>query len=201
MKKTIISLILILTMLPLSAQQISHPYYKQTLSLSWQNHYAFGEYGNFIDKYSLGGFDFNYTYYFDNSMGIGISFAWNYGEQFVPSKVVRPAENIAIKAAGTKYTEAIPIKAQYKYMITPRSFVKFYVAAGMGAIYNKQELHVQDYAMYNGSWAFLLNPEIGVMIPFGINSVWGLNINAGYNWATNDFQNIYANFGLYIAFF
>lgn len=201
MKKIIIPLILILTVLPLSAQKRSNPYYKQTLSLSWQNHIAFGEYGSFIDDYSLAGLDFNYTYYFDNSMGIGISFSWDYAEKFIPSQVFRPAENIAIKAAGTKYTETLPIKAQYKYMITPRSFIKLYVAAGLGAVYNKQEFHVQDHALYNGSWAFLLNPEAGVLIPFGRNTVWGLNINAGYHWATNKFQNFYANFGLYVAFY
>jgi hypothetical protein len=46
-----------------------------------------------------------------------------------------------------------------------------------------------------------MSPEVGVYIPFGKHAPWGANVVAGYNWATNNAQNLYFNVGLYFSVF
>ncbi len=173
--------------------------YEQVYSVTWNTYLPIGATSDFLSQYSLNGLDLNYTYYFNNNMGVGLDISWNFNNRSIGPEVVRPNNNIAIYAAQYRMVQIIPIKAQFKYMITPDSFVKLYVAAGIGALNYSYQTEVQDFTMWNNTWGFLASPEVGILVPFGKDAVWGLNCHVGYNFGTNDFQNVYANVGLFFA--
>lgn len=173
--------------------------YEQVYSVSWNTYLPIGATSDYLSQYSFNGLDLNYTYYFQNNMGVGLDISWNYNNKAVAPQVIRPNDYLAIYAAQYRRVQIIPVKAQFKYMITPDNFVKLYVAAGIGALNYSYQTDVQEYSLWDNTWGFLMSPEVGVYIPFGRDAVWGLNIHAGYNYGTNNFQNFYANAGLYFA--
>ncbi len=175
--------------------------YEQIYSFNWQTYLPIGSTSDYISTFSLEGFNFNFAYFFTSNIGVGVDFGWSYNKEFVPRAVYRPDENTAIAAAINKYTDIFPIKVQFKYLINPKSAVKVYASAGIGGLRYGEETHVQDISISQHSWGFLLSPEVGAIVPFGKDSIWGLNVNAGLNWATNNFFNLYFNLGLYIGIY
>ena len=175
--------------------------YEQIYSFNWQSYLPLGSSNDYISRYSLEGFNFNFTYFVTSNIGVGVDFGWSYNKKFVPREIYRPDENTAVAAAINKYTDIFPIKAQFKYMINPKDAVKVYASAGLGAPRYGEETHVQDLSIGQHSWGFLMSPEVGMIVPFGKDALWGLNANAGLNWATNNFFNLYFNLGLYIGIY
>lgn len=175
--------------------------YEQIYSFNWGTYLPLGSSADYISNFSLKGFNFNFTYFFTSNLGVGVDFGWSYNSKFIPREVYRPDENTAIAAATNRHSDIFPIKAQFKYMINPTSAVKVYASAGIGGLRYGEETHVQDLSIGNHSWGFLLSPEIGAIVPFGKDATWGLNANAGINWATNNFLNLYFNLGLYFGIY
>lgn len=175
--------------------------YRQVYTINWQSYLPLGTTNEFLSRYSLEGLDLSFAYFFTEHIGAGIDISWNCNGKAFDPQVYYPDPNTAVYAGIFKYTEIIPIKAQFKYMINPESFVKIYASAGIGALKYGYQTQIQEYSIGNNSWGFLANPEIGILIPFGKSAPWGLNIAAGYNWATNKFQNLYFNAGIFLAVF
>lgn len=175
--------------------------FRQVYSLNWQMALPTGNCSDFISKIGMNGMNFNFTFFFNDYLGVGADFSWDFNQLKVPAKPYFPSENFAIYAAQYKTIESFPLKAQLKYIINPTGFVKVYLAAGLGATSYTEATQIQDYQIWNSTWGFLMSPEVGALIPFGRNASWGANITAGYNWATNNAQNMYFNVGLFFAVF
>ncbi len=175
--------------------------YEQVVSANWNTYQPIGATADFLSQYSLNGLNLNYSYYFNNNMGIGFDLSWSYNNKAIAPQVIKPNDHLAIYAAQYRMVQIIPIKAQFKYMITPDSFVKLYVAAGIGALNYSYQTEVQEFVLWDNTWGFLVSPEVGILVPFGRNASWGLNAHVGYNYGTNDFQNLYANLGIFFAIY
>lgn len=173
----------------------------QVYSIGWQNSVSLGTAAEFIPSMGFNGADFNFGFFVTDNIAIGADFAWGYNQKTVDPEVYKIGENAAVYAALYKTSQTIPMKAQFKYLFNPMSFVKVYVAAGIGATSYTEYSQIQEYQFTNSSWGFLMSPEVGVYIPFGKRAHWGANLVAGYNWATNKAQNMYFNVGLYFSVF
>jgi hypothetical protein len=137
--------------------------------------------------------------------------SYNNYHQKIGKQIYKPTENMAINAAQYRYTQAFPLKAQVKYFFSQNRFIKGYAGLGLGALSAGQHIIVQDLDSWDNNWGFLVAPEIGVLIPFGIDSPFGANLTAGYNFSTNkaslgnvssdNRQSFYFNVGMYVAIF
>jgi outer membrane protein W len=184
---------------------------KQIYSINWQVNVPVGSSRNFVSNTNFEGINANWAYFVTDNVAVGLDLGYNNYHQKFSQRVYRPNENTAINAAQYRYTQTFPIKAQVKYFFTPNSMVKAYAGLGIGALSAGQHIVIQDYDAWNNNWGFLLSPEIGMLVPFGMGSNWGANITAGYNWSTNqsafgsikidDRQSFYINVGLYLAIF
>ncbi len=184
---------------------------KQIYSINYQVNVPVGSSRDFISKTNFEGININWAYFVTNNIAVGLDLGYNNYHQKVSQRVYRPNANTAINAAQYRYTQTFPLKAQVKYFFTPYNMVKAYAGLGVGALSAGQHIVIQDFDAWNNNWGFLLSPEVGVLIPFGVDNTWGANITAGYNWSTNkstlgnikidDRQSFYLNVGLYLAIF
>lgn len=170
-----------------------------------------GSVRDFVSKGSFEGVNLNWAYFVTPTLTVGVDLTYNNFHQKIGQQIYRPNENMAINAAQYRYTQSFPLKAQVKYFFTQSHFIKAYAGLGIGALSAGQHIIVQDLETWENTWGFLLSPEVGMLIPFGHDSIWGANVTAGYNWSTNkstfgnidlkNRQSFYFNVGLYIAIF
>ncbi|MBO7763470.1 MAG: hypothetical protein J6S16_00870 [Bacteroidales bacterium] len=199
MKKILITVVAVLVA-SVSFAQTNHRF-SQVYSFGWQSSVPLGAQADFISRAGFNGADFNFGFFVTDNIAVGADFAWGYNHKSVPAEIYQVSENCAVYAALYKTTQTIPMKAQFKYLFNPEGFVKVYAAAGLGATSYVEYTQIQEYEFSNSSWGFLMSPEVGVYIPFGKHAPWGANVVAGYNWATNNAQNLYFNVGLYFSVF
>ena len=185
---------------------------KQIYSINYQVNVPVGSSRNFVSNMNFEGININWAYFVTGNVAVGLDLGYNNYHQKFSQRVYKPNENTAINAAQYRYTQTFPIKAQVKYFFNPYNMmVKPYAGLGIGALSAGQHIVIQDFDAWNNNWGFLLSPEVGVLIPFGVGSDWGANITAGYNWSTNkstlggikidNRQSFYFNIGLYLAKF
>ena len=212
MKKIIfLSAIAMLLSVTLSAQQSRVTSMKQVYSVNYQMSLPVGPTSDFVSKMSFEGININAAFFLTNNWSVGIDLSWNNQHQKIDKQVYYPTENVAINAAQYRYIQSFPLKAQVKYFVNPECLIKAYAGLGVGALSSTQHSIIQDYDFWNSQWGFLLSPEIGVLIPFTQTELFGLNVTAGYNWATNKYdmdqisvkniQGLYFNVGLFFAIF
>ncbi len=185
--------------------------YRQAYSFNWMTSVPVGATASFLPQTSFNGASLGYTYFLNERIGFGFDISWSYSTLYkAPEEYI--SDNVAIYASTKRMLQNFPIKVQAKYMLTPNSLAKVYVAAGIGAINTQEIADIQDIEFWDNTWGFLMSPEVGALIPFGSNSTWGAEIVAGYNWGTNTVglgtdvergfsQNLYFEVGLYIGIF
>ena len=213
MKKIILLLAIIVGCMELANAQ-SYSYngnMKQIYSINYQMNVPTGASKDFISKGSFEGVNFNWAYFVTDNVAVGMDLSYNNYHQKIGKQTYRPNENMAINAAQYRYTQAFPIKAQVKYFFSQNRFLKGYAGLGVGALSAGQHIVVQDLDSWDNNWGFLVAPEIGVLIPFGVDSPFGANLTAGYNFSTNSTslgnvssdnrQSFYFNVGMYVAIF
>lgn len=179
----------------------SHHRYTQVYSFNWQTTLPLGQSAEFIPNMGFNGANFNFAFFLTDNIAIGTDFSWAYNQRSIPADIYNIGDNCAVYAALYKTTQTIPMKAQFKYLFNPDSFVKVYASAGLGATNYVEYTQIQEYQFSNSSWGFLMSPEVGMYVPFGKHSNWGANVVAGYNWATNQAQNLYFNLGIFFSVF
>lgn len=209
MKKIIITLVTIIGCVQLVNAQSYGNDMKQIISVNYQINIPTASSTDFIKHASFEGININWAYFVTEHITVGLDLSYNNYHQKFSQRVYRPNDYTAINAAQYRYTQCFPLKAQAKYYFTPYNNVKLYAGLGIGALSAGQHIVVQDIDMWHNNWGFLLSPEVGVNIPFGVGNNWGANITAGYNWATNDSnfgnikidnrQSFYFNVGLFFA--
>ena len=184
---------------------------RQIYSLNWQQSIPVGNSRDFTSKMSFEGINVNWAYFVTDNIAVGLDLTYNNYHEKVGQKIYRPNANTAVNAAQDRYTQAFPIKVQGKYFSNLPGDVMVYSGLGIGALSAGQHIVIQDIDVWDNNWGFLLSPEVGMLIPLGIDSNWGANITAGYNWSTNksdvgkikivNRQSIDFNIGLYMALF
>lgn len=213
MKKIILLSAIILSCAGLANAQ-SYSYgndMKQIYSLNYQMGIPVGSVRDFVSNASFEGVNLNWAYFVTRNITVGVDLTYNNFNKKIGQQIYRPNENMAVNAAQYRYTQSFPLKAQVKYFFSQSRFIKAYAGLGIGALSAGQHIIVQDLEAWDNTWGFLLSPEVGMLIPFGRESIWGANVTAGYNWSTNkstfgnidlnNRQSFYFNVGLYIAIF
>lgn len=211
MKKIVLILAIGLSCVNLMKAQSYGNNMRQIYSLNYQMSIPLGSSRDFVSKASFEGININWAYFVTNHLTVGVDLTYNNYHQKIGQQIYRPNDFTAINAAQYRYTQVFPLKAQVKYFFTPNRFIKTYAGLGIGALSAGEHTIIQDIDIWNNNWGFLVSPEIGMLIPFGRDAMWGANVTAGYNYSTNSSkygninidnrQAFYFNVGLYIALF
>lgn len=213
MKKIVIVLAIALGCVNISKAQTfgNDSYMKQIIMANYQMSVPIGQTKDFISNMSFGGVNLSWEYFVTHNLTVGASFTYNNYNRKVGQRIYMPTPDMAMNAAQYRYTQVFPLKATVKAYFNPDSFAKVYAGLGIGALSAGQHIVIQDLGEWHNSWGFLIAPEVGVLVPFGSNANYGLNVNIGYNYSTNKTRfadikingrnSFYWNIGLYLALY
>jgi outer membrane protein W len=171
----------------LSAQE----YKKQYYTLGWQLTQPVGDFSDFANQFSLRGgyFDAKILLKDNFSVGFGISYAGFNEEK--DRTTYRINEGTAVTAAVYNYVVEVPFTVGgYYHFSTPDANIQPYAGLGLGLNYITEHTIVQDWELYDDQWSFVMKPEIGMYVPFGPESPFGLNLKVSYEFNTNKYTTV-----------
>ncbi len=145
---------------------------------------------DFVSKFSARGFALEGQGYVTDNISIGGRFAWDvfYEDKGWTLEHVNynlDGENKTgsdIYSYQKHYLNTMPLMATVHYTLNSDKVIPYF-GLGVGTYYIEQRNQLGIYIFQQNKWHFGLSPEVGVTIPLGQTSNWGLNVNFRYNWA------------------
>lgn len=174
--------------------------------LSIQANYAvsqpLGSLSDYASKTSGRGWNINLQYALNDRFSVGakVGFA-DFYERF-PREVYH-GEGEDISAVQTHTLQTIPVMASVQYAFAaPDARIIPYAGLSIGGANMNYEKYWGEFVERNSKWAFQVNPELGINVPFGKYSPVMLNANVQYNYAgykyneISNFNTVQGNIGL-----
>ncbi len=183
MKKIYITALLLIGMMISANAQ--HSYW----SINWDIAQPMGDAGDFIGKTSFRGISADGRYFVDNKLSVGGFFGWNtlYDKlENQPPYEFQGEDGSIGHISGTqfRYLNVFPVLVTAHYYVETGGKIKPYAGMGIGTVYSEQRVDVGLSSIYSDSWAFGVQPEVGVYIPFGYNGT-GINLAVRYLYGTS----------------
>jgi outer membrane protein len=143
-----------------------------------------GDMRNFIEKSTLRGLSGSTNWFLNDHITVGATFQWTSFYQ-KEDRETWMFDGGAVTATAWKEFYLIPIYANAKYHFTNEldSRLLPYAGLNLGVAYIEQLATVGTYEFENKVWKFALAPEVGTLIPMGIEKSWGLNLMLRYQMA------------------
>jgi outer membrane protein W len=197
MKKTIILSLIILASFGTAFSQ-------SIWSLSYEPATPLGDMRNFIDKSSLRGFSLSSNWFVTEKITVGFDVQWTaFYEK--DERYTWPFDGGAVTATAWKEFYLWPLYATVKYHFLKDEEARLlpYAGLGIGVSYVEQSAQVGKYEFKEKGWKFAMAPEIGTLIPMGIEKTWGFNVKLRYQMAIynkndiNLLQFLNYSFGVY----
>ena len=173
-KKTIIILLL-------TFSAVTYSYSQTFFSLSYEPSTPLGDMRTYIEKSSLRGLNANASRYLNDHLSVGLNLQWT-GFYQKEERHTWSFEGGAITATAWKEFYIIPIYANARYHLKTEeeSALLPYIGFNLGVAYVEQLLQISDVEEQGKYWKFAFAPEIGTLIPMGMDKHWGLNIMLRY---------------------
>lgn len=177
-------------------------------SANWNISLPIGDFSKWISPASFFGFSATGRYFLIGGFGLGWSIGYNNYYEKVPYETYF-FEGGAISASHYNYTYMVPFRMDVFYNYKPAGIISPYLALGIGGNYQENHLLIQDYDLYENTWNFILNPELGAVIRFGEGSSWGVRMGVNYLFTTarteyydlKNFQSVNFNLGIVYTVF
>lgn len=158
-------------------------------SFNYPISFALGEQQDFIGKTSFRGFGIDGRGFLNNNISIGGHWSWEVFNEIkrdlppIPINVSNDA-NIKGEISGVQYRflNVMPILVNAHYYMGSDGAVRPYVGLGIGTSYVDERTDIGLVSIQTKTWRFALQPEAGVMIPFGLTGV-GANVAARFRYA------------------
>ncbi len=172
MKKTIlVSLIVFASFSSLFSQTI--------ISLSYEPATPIGDMTSFIENTSLGGFSASGSYFLNKKITLGFTAQWTSFYQ-KEERQTWQIEGGALTANAWKEFYIWNLYANAKYHFLEDARVLPFIGLSLGTAMTQQNAQLGKYEFNETYWKFALAPEVGMMIPMGIERTWGFNVMARY---------------------
>ena len=158
-------------------------------TFNYEMSFAVGEQKDYIEKGSFRGFGLDGRGFVSDNISIGGAFSW---EVFYEVKRNLPPEpfnvdidNVDGVITGTqyRYINTLPIMVNSHYYLGSDGEARPYFGLGLGTSYVEQRTDIGLVSITGKKWGFAVQPEIGVMIPFGLSGT-GANIAARFRYTT-----------------
>ncbi len=164
---------------------------KQYYNLGWEIGFPVGSFSNYISSASLRGGYFSGNIFVTDAVSVGFKFGYNSYYENMPRQTWYMPYGTAVTAASYNYSTQAPIQVGGYYHFKTNGQIEPYAGLGLGANYITEEILIQDLAVYDNQWAFLVTPEIGLRyqlknIPIGITlkAAYNHNFNSYVFWGT-----------------
>jgi hypothetical protein len=159
-------------------------------SFSYTMAFSTGDLKTWLPENSFRGFDFEYTQLVTDNLAVGghVGFQGFY-KKYPRDTYEFPSGAITTTIFKTFYT--IPMHGIVTYYFMPDGFVQPFASFLIGVNYNERDLQFGQFIVEDQSWNFSIAPEVGLIVPFGELSPWGLNVRARYlyNIYNRDYSN------------
>jgi len=148
-------------------------------SFTYDMAFSTGKTNDYIGKASFRGMMLDGRGFIDDNISLGGNVGWNVFYEKT-DKATLHDENITLTGTQYKYINAFPMFFNAAYYFNEGSYIRPYVAANIGVIYDIQRTEMGLYAYDNDDWKFAFAPEAGVAIQTqgGV----GFMINVRYNY-------------------
>lgn len=195
MKKTIILSLIVLASFGTAFSQ-------SILSFGYEPASPIGDMTQFVDKFSLRGLSAALNVHVTKKITVGFTTQWT-GFFDDPPRHSEDFTGGAITAGAWKEFYIWNLFANAKYFFVEKGAVIPYAGLSVGTAYTDQRLKVGTYEVNDHKWRFTMAPEVGMLLPMGMDKTWGFNLKARYQvnfWNRNDInliQYINYSFGIY----
>jgi hypothetical protein len=157
----------------------------------------------FIPETSYSGLQIEGRYLFHkNLFSVGFLYGWNgFYHEFGRNTINFNGGAITSDMFRTLYSNSIMANAHF-YPKIKIEILKPYVGFQFGPQYNILWQQVGSYSLEEDNWDFGITPEVGMVILFGKDNDWGLNVSGRYNYTWTNLSESLAisyfalNFGL-----
>ncbi len=160
-------------------------------SFNYHMSFATGEQADYISAPSFLGWGIDGRGFIDTNMSIGGSFSWEVFSEIkrdLPPTSVRitGVDNVAGHVSGVQYRfiNTLPIMINGHYYLGSNGAIRPYFGLGLGTAYVEQRTDIGFVSITANGWGFALQPEVGVMVPFGLTGV-GANISGRFRYTTS----------------
>ena len=82
-----------------------------------------------------------------------------------------------------RFINTLPIMANAHYYLGQDGAIRTYFGLGLGTAYTEQRTDIGFVSILAKGWGFAIQPEVGVMIPFGLTGV-GANVSGKFRYTT-----------------
>ena len=156
-------------------------------ALNWDITKGTGETGDFIGNVNFRGLSFDGRVFINDNISVGGQVGWKtmYEKLTDLPPIEIEEDGISGDISGTQmhYLNVFPALVTSHYYFDSGD-VKPYIGIGLGGVWSEQRNDVGLRSFYADSFAFGVQPEIGVFVPVGFSSS-GINLAARYLYGTS----------------
>ncbi|MBL7863642.1 MAG: outer membrane beta-barrel protein [Cyclobacteriaceae bacterium] len=155
---------------------------------SFSIQYSIG-FGGTVNKYvtstSLRGATFEYKWYPQPNISIGIDGGWNYFYERRPYDSYTSG-SLTLSGIQFRYAHAVPLFVTTSYYLSPSNKINPFVGVGVGTMFVSRYTDMGIYRISEEDWHFAMKPELGVRVDMSpdMDLIFGLRYNHAF--ATTD---------------
>ena len=158
-------------------------------SFNYHMSFGLGEQADYIADASFRGWGVDGRAFLTQNISVGGSFSWEVFDQIYrdlpPRQLNDVADNVSASITGVEYRfiNTLPIMANAHYYLGQDGALRPYFGLGLGTAYTEQRTDIGLISITAKGWGFAVQPEVGVMIPFGLTGV-GANVSGKFRYTT-----------------
>lgn len=189
---------------PLTYNDYTPPTRQAIWSVDYQMGLTTGEARDFVSKYGTRGFSVSGEAFMTDKITLGGSIGWNGFYEKFPRRTYHIGEGSDITGVKSNSIYTLPIMVTGGYYFLPDAFIQPYAKLGVGVVYAETRTDIGYVYVADEEWRFGITPEVGVYVPFGIDSNVGLIAKAKWNvvfYNAHDISTLsYFNFNIGLGF-
>jgi len=192
MKKLILSFVIAFTALTLQAQDVI---WKFTYDVS----FPMSQTKEFTDQVSWRGLGLDMDRLLNDNLAVGVGVGWHTFVQKYPDSYFEN-DNMLLHGTQVRYVNDIPITARLTWF-QPMEMVEPYFTLGVGTVWQEMRREIGLLAFTGSYWQFVLAPEVGMIVPLGLQSYGTLKVKYTHGFPTGNNENTlsYLSIGVGVA--
>lgn len=148
-----------------------------------------GDAKDFVGTVSWRGVAFEYRYFVQPAIGIGVETGYNLFYEEKPYDTYTQG-TASISGYQYRYLHAVPVLATFDYHLKPDANTNPFVGVGIGTLYANRDVDMGMFTMEDDAWQFALRPEVGVLInTYNVNLIVAAKYMMGFK--TDNFDATY----------
>jgi len=156
--------------------------------ISYPISFPMGDLKDYIGATSFRGISMEFNKRAKPTLDVGIEASWHVFYERVAEKAYT-FETATITGIQYRYTNAVPLLAQFKYLKEAGGGKTHpYAGLGIGTTYVERATDVGLYRITNNAWQFCLRPELGVQVKAGYGASFMLGVKYYANFAAKDLE-------------